>query len=450
MRKGQEVEITITGLRYPNDTYGYVEEKKIYVKNAVIGQKVKARIIKVRRDKCESKTIEVLEKAEFETEATCPHNEKCGGCTWNTVPYEKQLEMKQQGVKDLLDKNGIAYESYEPIMPSPVEMGYRNKMEFSFGDEVKDGPLTLGMHEKGRFNSVVTVEQCQLCDGDFTKLLSATLTYAKENHLPKKSQVTHKGVMRHLLVRKGIQTGEILVILVTQGKDHDFTPWKNAIMALELKGKITGVHHMINNGLGDSILCDELITLYGRDYIFEEILGLKFKITPFSFFQTNTLGAEILYKEGIESIKEIDSKVVYDLYSGTGTIGQIVASKAKKVYGIELVEEAVIAANENAKNNGIENFVSVAGDVFVMLETLPERPEVIIVDPPRAGISEKAMDKILHYGVKEILYISCNPKTLVENLKQAMAKGYRITKVRCVDMFAATPNVEVVVMMEKK
>lgn len=451
LKRGQLVEVHIKDMEFPSKGIGELEGKKIYVKNALPGQRVSVRIKKNRREYAQGKLVEVINKAPYESEHFCTHFGLCGGCARQTVPYHMQLKIKTDLVKKLIDDAGISgYELLDTIK-SPEIYGYRNKMEYTFGDESKGGEMTLGMHKRGQFNSVVTVNQCKLVDDDFNDILSKSLEYFTDRNIPHYINKIHKGYLRHLLVRKGLNTGEILIGLVTSTQlKVDLADYKEMLCSLGLKGEVKGIIHIYNDGLADVVKCDHMELLYGQDYFDDELLGMRFKISPFSFFQTNTLGAEALYKAALDFIDDADNKTIFDLYSGTGTIGQIVAKKAKKVIGIEIVEEAVKAANENAKLNGLDNCKFIAGDVLEKIDELNEKPDIIVIDPPRAGVHPKALSKILHFAPKEILYVSCNPKTLAENLKQIHEAGYKVERVRCVDMFPHTPHVETVTVLYRQ
>lgn len=451
LKRGQIIEVYIQDMEFPSKGIGELEGKKIYIKNALKGQKVRARIKKNRREYAEGKLMEVLETAPYEIESFCPHFGLCGGCARQTIPYEMQLQIKADLVKSLIDDAGIEGYEFLGIEKSPNVHGYRNKMEYSFGDEIKGGAMTLGMHKRGQFNSVVTVEQCKLVDDDFNNILKTSLEYFLERNVPHYNNKSHRGYLRHLVVRKGLNTGEILVALVTSTQlDIDLSDYTKTLVELQLAGELKGIIHIHNDGLGDVVKADKIELLWGSDYFYDQLLGLKFKIYPFSFFQTNTLGAEVLYETALDFIDDLNNKTIFDLYSGTGTIGQIIAKKARKVIGIEIVEEAVTAANENAAMNGLDNCHFIHGDVLEKIDEINEKPEIIILDPPRAGVHPKALSKILHFKPKEILYISCNPKTLAENLKQIQEAGYRVDKVKCVDMFPHTPHVECVVRIYRK
>ena len=282
-------------------------------------------------------------------------------------------------------------------------------------------------------------------------ILTETLTYFRENNIPFYRKMQHIGYLRHLLVRKAVKTGEILVDLVTSTQmEAELSGWQERLLALPLEGKIAGILHTKNDSLADVIQNDGTEVLYGQDYFYEELLGLRFRITPFSFFQTNSLGAEVLYETARSYIGDTKDQLLFDLYSGTGTIAQILAPVAKKVIGVEIVEEAVEAAKENAKLNGLSNCEFIAGDVLKVLDTIEERPDFIVLDPPRDGIHPKALKKIIDYGVDRMIYISCKPTSLARDLEMLQECGYRVEKVCCVDMFPWTANVETVCLLRNQ
>ncbi|EJA5902390.1 TPA: 23S rRNA (uracil(1939)-C(5))-methyltransferase RlmD [Clostridioides difficile] len=450
VKKKDVIEFEVDKMEFGGTSLSQVGDRVIHMKGGISGQKVRAGVKKVRSKKAEVKMIELLENSPLETEETCKHFRECGGCTLLSVPYEKQLEIKEKQVMDLFLKQDLFGFQFLGIEGSPENKYYRNKMEYTFGDEVKNGPLTLGLHKKGKHIDIQTVEECMLVDEDFSKILVSSVEFFNEKKLPYYRTMNHKGYLRHLVVRKGIHTNEIIVNIVTSSQeDFDMYEFKDMLLGIDLKAELVGVLHTINDGLADAVQCDELRVLYGRDYIQEEILGLKFKISPFSFFQTNTKGAEVLYSIARDFIGDYNDKVVFDLYSGTGSIGQVMAGAAKKVYGIEIVEEAVVAANENAKLNGLTNCEFIAGDVAKVVKDLKDKPDLIIVDPPRPGIHKDAIRDICGFGAKEIVYISCNPKSLVVDLVDFKGYGYEIKMVKCMDMFPNTPHVESVVLLTK-
>lgn len=380
----------------------------------------------------------------------CEHDEFCGGCIYQGVPYSQQLAGKEEEVRRLFEEKRICPKTFDAIEGCPDQYRYRNKMEYTFGDMVKDGPLCLGMHKKRNFMSIITVDHCQLVDEDFNRILRFTLEFAAErgySHYHKKS---HRGLLRHLIVRKGMRTGELLINIVTSREEgFDEEAYTAGLLALPLDNRIVGVLRTFNDNLADKVTCEELKILYGRDYYMEEILGLRFKVSAFSFFQTNVEAAARLYSEALALIDDFSGKTAFDLYCGTGTISQVLALKAKEVVGVEIVEEAVEAARENAKLNGLDNCRFIAGDVFKVLQTVEEKPEVIVVDPPRVGMSLDAAAKIAAYGVPQIVYISCNPKTLAINLQQFEYLGYRVEYAKAFDNFPWTKHTECIALMSR-
>lgn len=451
MKKGQIGEGIVERIDFPNKGIVAIDDTKVIVKNTVAGQKVRFAVNKVRKGKCEGRLLEVLEKSPLEVrDAACSKFGLCGGCTYQTISYEEQLNMKKNQVKKLIDEVCEDY-TFEGILGSPIEWGYRNKMEFSFGDEVKDGPLALGLHKKGSFHDIVTVDDCKIVDNDYNLVLTCVLTYFAERGTSFYRKLSHEGYLRHLLVRRATKTGEMLINLITTTQETlDLSELVENLLALPVSGKIVGILHTDNDSMADVVQCDSMEILYGQDYITEELLGLKFKISTFSFFQTNSLGAEVLYSKARDYVGETKDKLIFDLYSGTGTIAQIIAPVAKKVIGVEIVEEAVEAAKVNAGLNNLTNCEFIAGDVLKVIDTIEERPDLIILDPPRDGIHPKALDKIIDYGVDRLVYISCKPTSLARDLVILQEKGYKVEKVCAVDMFPGTVHVESVVSLHRK
>ncbi len=450
MKRKDIIEFEVGSMEFGGESSTLIGKRKVKMKGGIIGQKVKAIVKKARSEKAEVKLLEVVENSPIETEETCAHFGQCGGCSILSVPYEKQLEIKSEQVLKLFEEQDIRGFEFLGIEGSPDERVYRNKMEYTFGDEVKGGPLTLGMHKKGRHLDIITVDDCRLVDEDFIKVLTSTVEYFGQKELPYYRINSHQGFLRNLVVRKGVNTNQLMVNIVTTTQiDFDMTEYKDMILNLGTKAEVVSILHTINDGLADAVNCDELRVLHGRDYIEEVVLGLRFKISPFSFFQTNTNGAEKLYTIAREFVGDHEGKVLFDLYSGTGTIGQVMASAAKQVYGIELIEEAVVAANQNAKLNGLDNCEFIAGDVAKVVKNLEAKPDLIVVDPPRPGVHKDAIRDISGFGANEIIYISCNPRTLVLDLKGFEAYGYKVEKVKLMDMFPNTPHCETAVKLKK-
>jgi 23S rRNA (uracil-5-)-methyltransferase RumA len=375
----------------------------------------------------------------------------CGGCLYQGVDYEEQVQLKGKEVTDLLKEKGIRYNEFLGIEGSPAVTRYRNKMEYTFGDEVKGGEMTLGMHKRGQFMSVITVDECMLTDDDFNKILSAVLQFCKDRSYRPYHKRRHDGLMRNLIIRKGERTEELLVGIVTTSETpFDDAAFKELLLSLPLNNHIVGILHTFNDNISDKVTNERIEILYGRDYYNEKILGLDFRVSMYSFFQTNISAVERLYTEALDMIDDVEGKTVFDLYCGTGTITQSLALKAKKAVGVEIVEDAIESARANAALNGLTNCEFIAGDVLKVLDDIADKPDVIVVDPPRAGINYKVLPKLLRYGVDQILYISCNPKTLMDNLLFMQENGYRIEKVKAFDNFPFTGHVETVVLMSKK
>ena len=474
MKKGQVYEGSVVRVDFPNKGIVCVGDETAVVKNSLPGQKVKFSVNKVRKGKAEGRLLEVTEKSPLETGRTCSLFGLCGGCTYLSLPYEEQLKVKEEQVKRLLDsvlnKQEEAW-AFEGIKGSPKAYEYRNKMEFSFGDEYKDGPLALGMHKRGSFYDIVTVADCEIVDADYRLILQTVRDYFARAKVSFFHRMSHEGYLRHLLVRKASRTGEILVALVTtsqdpwQGEtavegsldvDALITGFKDLLLSLEqdrkLAGKFAGILHITNDSIADVVQSDRTELLYGQEYFYEELLGLKFKISTFSFFQTNSYSAEVLYQTARDYVGDLggSDKTVFDLYSGTGTIAQLMAPAAGKVIGVEIVEEAVEAAKKNAAANGLDNCEFIAGDVLKVLDEVEEKPDMIILDPPRDGIHPKALPKIIAYGVDHIVYISCKPTSFVRDLEVFLENGYRVDKAVAVDQFPWTANVETVVLLSHK
>lgn len=460
MKKGEHIEGVAASVAFPNKGKVICDEGTVTVKNVIPGQTLDVRIDKVRNGNAEGTACAVIKESDIVDESIrCEHFGRCGGCVYQPVRYEEQLKLKSAQIEKLLAPVGGAY-TYEGIKGSPEVAEYRNKMEFSFGDEVKDGPLSLGMHKRGSFHDIVTVSGCRIMDGDFRGILSATLDYFKNSGVPFYKKLAHTGYLRHLLVRKAKRTQEILVDIVTtsqldaQAEKALLDGYASLIMDMvsdgKIHGKVAGVLHTVNDSLADVVQSDRTDILCGQDFFYEELLGLKFKITPFSFFQTNSLGAEVLYDTVRSYIGDTKDKVVFDLYSGTGTIAQLAAAVAKRVVGVEIVGEAVKAAGENAALNGLDNCRFLAGDVLRVIDEIEEKPDILILDPPRDGIHPKALPKLIAYGVDRIVYVSCKPTSLARDLAVFNENGYYLEKAAAVDMFPGTANTEVVALIARK
>ena len=453
MKKGDIFEGKVIRTEFPNKGIIDIEGQKVIVKNALEGQVVRFSINKKRRDKVEGRLLEVIEPSPLEQPAACKHFGICGGCRYQNLSYEQQLDLKKRQVEELIEKNGLSFD-IENIYGSPITEGYRNKMEFTFGDEEKDGPLALGMHKKNSFYDIVTLDDCRIVDPDFNVLLQAILKYFKEKGETYFHKIRHEGFLRHLVMRRSVKTGDILINLVTTTQSQlDESEFVNMILAQKIDGKVVGILHTLNDNLADVVQSDETKTLYGQDYFYEYLYNMRFKISPFSFFQTNTLGAEVLYDKVREYVGETKDKLIYDLYTGTGTIANFVARNAQKVIGIEYVPEAIEDAKINSALNNIHNTVFYAGDMKdVLNEEFIRRhghPDVIITDPPRAGMHKDVVDTILKAAPDRIVYVSCNSATQARDLA-LMDTDYKVMAVQAVDMFPHTHHVENIVLLHRR
>ena len=451
MKKREIIELKVEDIEFGGEGYGYLDGNKISFKGGIPGQVVRVMIKKIRKTRIEGKILSVINPSPLETEPTCAHFGICGGCTTLSMPYDKQVQMKSRQLQNLFmehhhkELGDIQVVSCEP----PLE--YKNKMEFTFGNETKDAPLSLGMHMKNRSGSVTTVDTCMLTDSDYRLILSETVKYFASEQLPFYRIMSHEGYLRHLVVRKGHNTNEILVNLVTTSQmDFDLSRYTNLLLSLPTRAKIVGLLHTVNDSLSDAVICDDLKVLHGEDYFYENLLGVRFKVSPFSFFQTNTRGAEILYTEVLKMLENAEDKNLFDLYSGTGTIGILAAKKVRQVIGIEIIEEAVRMANENCRSNGITNATYLAGDVKDIVSSLKTKPDIIVLDPLRGGMHLKAIEDVLLFGAEEIIYVSCNPKAFAVELNKFKNNGYKVKKVVGVDQFPNTPHVETVALLCRK
>ena len=392
------------------------------------------------------------------TDKLCPAAEHCGGCIYQGVEYAEQYRQKDKAIRRLLSKHDIDETIYLGMEPAICTGGYRNKMEYTFGDLEKGGELELGMHYKGCWMSIITTDECQLVPESFNLVLRAVLEFCRSKGYRPYHRKTHEGLLRNLVVRCGVRTGELLVNIVTASDGEanganaffDEEGFRDALLGLDTADmKIVGIMRTFNDSLADAVIDESHKVLWGRDYYNEEILGLQFKVNEFAFFQTNIDAVERLYSDVLEVVPDVNGKTVYDLYCGTGTISQLMASKARDVYGIDIVEDSIEAARSNTELNGISNCHYICGDVKEKLDEIPEKPDVIVVDPPRVGIHDKAVAMLCRYGIDEIVYVSCNPKTLCINLDSFRANGYEIRSIKAYDNFPMTKHAECICLLSK-
>ena len=382
-------------------------------------------------------------------DAICKHSETCGGCIYQSVPYADQLKAKNDTVLAFLAENEIVPGEYRPVRATSERFAYRNKMEYSFGDEIKGGPMTLGLHKQGSYMSVIDTEGCLIVPDVFNRICSQVLSWARESGHGFHHKRSHSGFLRSLVIRRGERTGELLVNLVTTSEEAlDEEVFLGAVLKAAGGDNLVGVMHTINDRRSDVVACDSVKTLYGRDHYFDKLLGFYFQVGAFSFFQTNTSAVESMLTEALALIPDTRSETLYDIYCGTGTISLALSTRAARVTGIELIQDSVLSARENAARNGIENVEFICGDAFEIMKSLPA-PDMLVLDPPRMGLHPKALKRVIEFDLPALLYISCNPKTFAQNAAVLKNAGYGVTVLGAYDNFPFTKHVELAALIEK-
>jgi len=447
VRRGEEVEVRIDSLAYGGNGVGRLEGFVVFVRGGLPGDLVRARATKVKKGFAEAARTALLEPGPGRVEAPCRHFGTCGGCRFQDLAYERQLDAKQAQVRDALVRlGGFPDPPLEPIVPARSIYGYRNKLEYSFAAG-EDGPV-LGFHRAGRWDEVIDVEECLLTTETGNAIREAVKAWARAEGLEPYDQETGEGYLRHLVVREGRNTGQALVVLVTapgERFDADFL-----IETLTRIPEVRSLHWAVNDRPAEITNLPTRL-LFGEEWIEEELLGLRFRVRPNAFLQTNTEMAEALYRLAGDAAALTGTETVYDLYCGTGTIGLALAGGAASVWGVEISEESVACAIENAEANGIVNARFFAGNVGQSLEELAAKagpPDVVVVDPPRAGLAGKALRRTGALGAQRIVYVSCNPTTLASDLAVLRDEsGYELVRCTPVDMFPHTPHIESVSLL---
>jgi 23S rRNA (uracil1939-C5)-methyltransferase len=449
VHRDQELELEIESLAYGGNGVARLNGFVVFVRRGLPGDRVRARVTKVKRGFAEATATEVLAPGPQRVEAPCRHYPACGGCRFQDLAYEAQVAAKEQQVREALRRIGGELEPpLEPIVPADEIFHYRNKMEYSF-TSTEAGPAA-GFHKAGRWDEVLEIEQCWLTTDLGNEIRNAVRDWAREEGLPAYDQAEKTGYLRHLVVREGRNTGQALVQLVTaEGRKFDQDYF---VEVLRRFPEVRSIHWAVNDQPSEvTNLPTEL--LWGEDAIEEELLGLRFRVRPNSFLQTNSRMAEQLYELAREYAGLTGSETVWDLYCGIGTLGLALAPQALTVWGVEIVEEAVACAIENAELNNVTNAAFFAGNVGESVEELQERggaPDVVVVDPPRAGLAGKALRRLGRIEAPRIVYVSCNPTTLASDLKYLRAEhGYELKRARPVDMFPHTPHIETVALLER-
>ena len=385
------------------------------------------------------------------TAAECAHAGFCGGCSFQGTPYSEQLRIKNETVLAYLAEYGLIPDEYHPVRQTGKLSGYRNKMEYSFGDEIKGGEMTLGLHKQGSYMSVINTDNCLIAPEPFNRIRSAVLDWANESGHGFHHKRSHQGFLRTLVIRRGERTDELLINLVTSSEEElNEAKFCEAIFSAVPEGRdiIAGILHTINDRRADTVACDSMKILFGRDYYVEELMGFSFRIGALSFFQTNTAAVESMLEEALSFIPDGHAESIYDIYCGTGTISLSLSTRATHVTGIELSEDSIVSARENGMRNGIDNVSFISGDAFEVLSELPA-PELLVMDPPRMGLHPKALNRVIEFGLPALLYISCNPKTFAANAATLKGAGYRIPILGGYDNFPFTKHIELAALFYK-
>jgi 23S rRNA (uracil1939-C5)-methyltransferase len=450
-RPGDELELEIDTLAFGGRGIGRHDGVVVFVAGALPGDRVRARIVKVKRRHGEAVRVETLSFGPDHVTAPCPHFGHCGGCRWQDLAYEKQLGHKQGQIRDALERIG-GLEGFElaEIVPAVRQLGYRNKLEYTWARS-PEGPAP-GFHAAGRWDEVLALETCLLAGPKGGPVREVFRDWARAQGLDAYAQTDHEGYLRHLVVREGVRTGEVLCVLVTsEGDPPDFELLES--MLAERNAGVVGVLHAINAGNAESTAGLEAKVVFGQSWFEEEILGLRLRVSAGSFLQTNTEMTDLLYGEAVRRAALTGREVVWDLYSGIGSIALALAGSSSRVIGVELVEEAVERARENALLNGIGNAEFVVGDAAKTIRPLIEqglpKPDVVVVDPPRAGLTPRAVRRVVELEPKRLVYVSCNPTTLAGNGKLLDEAGYKLISLTPFDLFPHTPHVECVATFDR-
>ena len=446
--RNDELELEIESLAFGGNGVARLNGFVVFVRRGLPGDKVRARITKVQRRHAEALAVEVIEPSPKRVEAPCDHYPACGGCRFQDLAYDEQVAAKESQVRDALVRiGGLPEPPLEPILPAESVFHYRNKLEYSF-TPTPSGPA-LGFHRAGRWDEVLDIRECWLTTDLGNRIREAVRGWARESGLPAYDQAEGLGFLRHLVYREGRNTGQVLLQLVTAPGELP----EGFVQAVRRFPEVRSVHHAVNDRPAEVTHNLPTTLLWGEDAIEEQLLGLRFRVRPNAFLQTNTEMAEKLYELAIDAAGLTGEETVWDLYCGIGTIGLSMASKALTVWGVDVSEESIACAIENADLNGITNSAFFAGDVGQAVEELRDRsgnPDVVVVDPPRAGLTNKAVRRLGRIGAPRIVYVSCNPTTLAGNLKQLRDDwGYELKRAKPVDMFPHTPHVECVSLLEK-
>ena len=461
IKRGSIIEVDIESLSYGGDGFAKYNDIAVFVQKGLPGQKLEAVITKKNKKFLKAKALNILKESPYQIEPKCTHFEDCGGCSFQNYDYQKQLQEKETQVKDLLKHiTGLKSTKIKKIKKAKEIYNYRNKMEFTFSNDPwfeKYNPkekkeLCLGLHPKGRFDKTIDLENCEIQSKISNKIVDIVRDTALENSLIPYDIKKHTGFLRQIVIRSAVHKDETMVIIVTSTNDQK--KLEPIIDKLKEVKEIKAIINNVNRRKADVSYSEEQYLLYGDDFITEKIGTYKFKISPDSFFQTNSKQAKVLYDLIKKEANLTGNEIVYDLYCGTGTIGIYLSKKAKKIFGFEIIPSAIDDAIINASNNNVKNALFFQGDIKDSLVDnreidIIEKPDVSIIDPPRSGLHPKALKNIIKLKQKKIIYISCNPATQARDLKDFIDAEYKVTNIIPVDMFPHTPHIESIVTLTK-
>ena len=454
-KKNQIVELYIDDIGNEGEGIGHIDGYALFLKDAVIGDKVRAKIIKTKKNYGFARVEEVIEASKDRVSPRCSKARQCGGCTLQHLAYEKQLEYKFNKVKNCLERIGgleNIEEKMEPILGMEEPFYYRNKAQFPVGYD-KEGNLITGFYA-GRTHHIIDCTHCMIQHPVNEQILLKVLDYMKKNNITAYDEKTHKGLVRHIVTRVGFKTGEIMVCLVVNGSKKNLRNLEMLVDSLTEVEGMTSICVNINKEKTNRILGSKIEEVYGKPYIYDYIGNVKYQIGPLSFFQVNPTQTKVLYEKAMEYADLKGEETVWDLYCGIGTISLFLAQKAKKVYGVEIVKEAIDDARLNAKMNGFDNAEFFVGKAEEVLPRKYEKNGVyvdtIVVDPPRKGCDSKLLETMVKMAPKRIVYVSCDPATLARDLKVLSEQGYEVEKVCAVDQFSHSSHVETVVRLKRK
>lgn len=451
MNKNDEVIIDITDIGQDGEGIGKFEGYTLFVKNALVGDKIRAKVMKAKKNYGYARLMEVITPSSYRVTPRCEIADKCGGCSIQHLDYRKQLEFKQDKVKSCLERiGGFKDITLEAIIGMEEPFHYRNKAQFPVGRN-KEGKVQIGFYAGGT-HSIIDTKKCHIQAKENDLIVSIVRDFIEEYKISTYDEEKHEGLVRHILTRVGFVTGEIMVCLIINGKS---LPNSEILVERlkEIKG-MTSISLNVNKNKTNVILGDKIIPLYGNPYITDYIGDVKYQISPLSFYQVNPIQTKVLYELALEYCELKGEETVFDLYCGIGTISLFLAQKAKKVIGVEIVKEAIEDAKQNAKINGISNaefYVGAAEEVIpTMYKEKGMKADVIVVDPPRKGCDETLLETIVAMAPKRLVYVSCDPATLARDLKYLVANGFVVEKVQAVDQFSHSVHVECVVLLSNE